>query len=1096
MKRFCYALTAGLLLAGSLYAQSADQDPLLGNYVLGNSAEFVVLWSENQNSSDQQSFQKIYDFVNLNNPSLLDRLQPATRQSETGVAGITGNRKMDAITGDFNDDSADDLIAIWEGPNRTITMIIPQIDKGRLNWSSANATTIAGAQLIDSAPQTGRQIRLVSGHFDNDPSEEFILAYWAADKTVRLTVYDTNGDLTPQAKGSLADVALPVGDRDMVNRSARFDIASGDLDGDNTDEIILVAAEPVTSGCTGTQGCWSVYVKIYDYDANSGQIIPQAVPKTQTTLFTKTDNSSRWLERVAVATGDFDNDAVDEIAVGFEVAHNSSTNRWYLQTLEVSADLQSITSGVGEQMQQDQETGNNGYPMSLITGDLDGDGSDEILYAARQLKIYKSNGQLKLSQIAGQGLSTMPGSDSRRMLALADLDADNDVAHDAGNWTPEIVVAADQDFSINGGINVDARFHLRVFKYTPGQFNLQLRAELNDEVSEISGARPMALAVGDFGGNGIRAGKPKRYTQTDIVEPIVILNAPPTHFDIFDNKTYDIAKCYSGGCQFVSNYRTETERTIEITTEFNEDWAVGANVSGGFTIPILKVGVEVKLETKYGQGFSKVNRNRQTFLVSQSINAIADDWIYAMIVDYDIWEYPLYLGGALEGYIAVVVPKTKTRAWFDSKSFSANSYLPFHEVGNILSYQEIAAPAENTFLDEAVRWNTGDRITLNNNSSATWTLTSESQNETTTQRSAKFSIGGSVDFNIPFRFIPNFGINGNYANETVSTYSSRVRDQKGLGVHFDAIDLSLGNTRYAVTPYVYWAKNGALVLDYAVKPELPSNPLESTWWSQRYGEKPDAAFILPWRYDPEKGLGIGEEAQRQRTKDIIFDPADPKVGDIITIKARIQNYSLLPTTGPVKVRFYVGDPAAGGRLILSTTGAPEVLTDTAIPARGSSVVSMTWQLPNNISQFSRIYAVLDPDGSMNEIHESNNKGWSVLKVEGGLPTGVEDADEVNIPHAFSLSQNYPNPFWSGATSPAQSGGNPKTQIEYALPKPAHVRLAIYNMLGQEVMRLVDKLQPVGRYHVHVDAHNLTSGLYFYRIEAGEFVQTRRMLLVR
>ncbi|MGH7602004.1 MAG: T9SS type A sorting domain-containing protein, partial [bacterium] len=322
----------------------------------------------------------------------------------------------------------------------------------------------------------------------------------------------------------------------------------------------------------------------------------------------------------------------------------------------------------------------------------------------------------------------------------------------------------------------------------------------------------------------------------------------------------------------------------------------------------------------------------------------------------------------------------------------------------------------------------------------------------------------------------------------------RVRDQKGLEVHLDAIDLSFGNARYAVTPYVYWAKNSALVLDYAVKPELPNNPLESTWWSQRYGEKPDPAFILPWRYDPEKGLGLGEEAQRQRTKDIIFDPADPKVGDTITIKARIQNYSLLPTIGAVKVRFYVGDPNAGGTLILSTTGAPEVFTDTAIPARGSSVVSMQWQLPNNISQFSRIYAVLDPDGNMSEIHESNNKGWSVLKVEGGLPTDVEVTDEMNIPNAFSLSQNYPNPFWSGATS--RFAGNPETQIAYALPKPAHVRLAIYNVLGQEVVRLVDKLQSVGRYHVHVDGHNLASGLYFYRLEAGEFAQTRRMLLVR
>ena len=224
------------------------------------------------------------------------------------------------------------------------------------------------------------------------------------------------------------------------------------------------------------------------------------------------------------------------------------------------------------------------------------------------------------------------------------------------------------------------------------------------------------------------------------------------------------------------------------------------------------------------------------------------------------------------------------------------------------------------------------------------------------------------------------------------------------------------------------------------------------------------------------------------------DERRPKVGDVITIKARVQNYSLLPTAGRVKVRFYLGDPNAGGKLIRSTTNESEIFTATAIAARGNSVVSMKWQLPSNISQFSRIYAIIDPDGGMSEIHENNNKGWSVLKVAGGLPTGIEISNQINIPSEFSLSQNYPNPFWSGASS--RFAGNPLTQIQYAVAKPAHVRLMIYNIRGQEVMRLVDELQPAGNYRLALDGRNLNSGLYFYRIEAGGFAQTRRMVLLR
>jgi len=86
--------------------------------------------------------------------------------------------------------------------------------------------------------------------------------------------------------------------------------------------------------------------------------------------------------------------------------------------------------------------------------------------------------------------------------------------------------------------------------------------------------------------------------------------------------------------------------------------------------------------------------------------------------------------------------------------------------------------------------------------------------------------------------------------------------------------------------------------------------------------------------------------------------------------------------------------------------------------------------------------------------------------------------------AVKLHQNYPNPF------------NPTTTIRYDLPKPTLVRLSVYDILGREVAVLVNRGINAGAYEVKFDAMGLASGMYFYRLTAGSFVQTRKMLVVK
>jgi hypothetical protein len=111
--------------------------------------------------------------------------------------------------------------------------------------------------------------------------------------------------------------------------------------------------------------------------------------------------------------------------------------------------------------------------------------------------------------------------------------------------------------------------------------------------------------------------------------------------------------------------------------------------------------------------------------------------------------------------------------------------------------------------------------------------------------------------------------------------------------------------------------------------------------------------------------------------------------------------------------------------------------------------------------------------------------WAVdnVCVKGYLITGAAE-NQNNIPKEFALAQNYPNPF------------NPTTVISYELPKASSVRLVIYDMLGREVKTLVNDFKQAGSYNVSFDASSLASGVYFYRINAGDFTAVKKMMLIK
>jgi immune inhibitor A len=149
-----------------------------------------------------------------------------------------------------------------------------------------------------------------------------------------------------------------------------------------------------------------------------------------------------------------------------------------------------------------------------------------------------------------------------------------------------------------------------------------------------------------------------------------------------------------------------------------------------------------------------------------------------------------------------------------------------------------------------------------------------------------------------------------------------------------------------------------------------------------------------------------------------------------------------------------------------------------------SGVDSSWQEKRfDLSAFTGVVKIRFRFGSDGFV---TDEGWYIddVSIENTL-SGADTYDEdINKPYEFSLLQNYPNPF------------NPSTTFEFSIPKSEHVTLKIYDLLGKEVATLISENKTPGSYKYTWNAGKISSGVYLYKIQAGEFVQTRKLVLMK
>jgi len=1094
------ALTAILLFFGNSPAsgQVDPEDPFRGNYLLGENAEIIVLETPNSDfwNSDPRATFKFFDSNGDITTGGLTELNSQTVEEPWSIHGEYNDRQADLAIGDFDADGLDDVIGTWPGADSTITIYIPVLNRETYSWTNATKMSIQD----DGFPKLKQEdefqlkgwIRMVTGQFDDDNEPEFVVAYWAESEDpdggpIQIILYDTDGTLLPQPRADIANRKLSpfVADAGRnLREGSRFDIATGDFDKDGTDEIVLFYVEPGPASSSGTIG-WKMSASVYDFENDQiTETLNTGVTGNFGTPIEYAGNLNEFVQRLAITTGDFNGDFKDDIAFAWDEGQtNEAILSLALYTIDVSTGLDSITTIDRQTEGGWSSRGENGHPLSILSRDVNLDGPDEILvYYRNRVRIFEPDENLTINNsVESVSINTSEGRDYHRAVALTDVDiSDSDSLRMEVVTLDEIGIKVWQNSTDTDDFNMGG---------TGSEFTASIPAF------------GLAMVTGDFDGDAVRLGPPTRQTVTDITQPLVVLNAPPIHFDIINGTVYDINECFSGdfriNCEHRSIYENASSSETEVSTQISSDWGVSQSIEAevGADFKYIQASVKGSLGRKFGEGFSNVEGSSETVTVKVTSDAIEDDRVYATISNYDILEYPVYADNAREGSVVAVVPKLKgveslQNTWLGSKSGNARQYIPDHEVGNILSYKESATLPEgaNFFGNGGFTGGGGDTWELSGTATQTWELRFSSQSITQREQSAFQQVSRSLEANVsggfgPFRASLTGKVSDEYNNEQISTHKTTVRNESALLVEFGTIDASiLGNKTYTVSPFVYWDSNGALVLDYAVSPDVSAGV--DSWWEENYGSQPDLTMNLPWKYDQEKGIGsTNPEVQKEETRDIIFDPLLPEPGETVTISARIQNYSLLDNFDPVTVKFYLDDPRNGGTLLEDKNGISEFEIP-SINARKSQIVNLEgWVMPEGLNGDSKIYAVIDEANSIQEIHENNNIGWALINPNLGVATSNEE-NLAEVPEKHTLYQNYPNPF------------NPATNIGFELSNPSDVRLEVFDMIGRRVTVLIDTRMTSGFHEVSFDASSLSSGVYFYRLQTNSSVLSRKMILLK
>jgi hypothetical protein len=208
---------------------------------------------------------------------------------------------------------------------------------------------------------------------------------------------------------------------------------------------------------------------------------------------------------------------------------------------------------------------------------------------------------------------------------------------------------------------------------------------------------------------------------------------------------------------------------------------------------------------------------------------------------------------------------------------------------------------------------------------------------------------------------------------------------------------------------------------------------------------------------------------------------------LVTTTVQLTSIAFDPTTNELwatprvlvgqKDKIFKIDLATGDTTVIGRTGFNVQTNDLAFDETGA-----LYGVIGGATDIGKLISIDKTTAVGTEIGETGYTNVQSLAYRTSGTSSIREEDD--IPGTFSLEQNYPNPF------------NPNTKIEYKIAETGFVTLKVYDVVGNEIATLVNEQKPAGSYELQFDASSLTSGVYFYQLKASNFIQTKKMLLIK
>ncbi len=1145
------ALFFAFVLTGisAAFAQVNENDPLGTTRTLIQEEEVLFTFTENVKNGPGGNFQ-----ISSYNPSstgtTLDFINGSNNNTAANVpsrGGATSTVAGYFLGGEFGQGIARAFV----GKNGTSDGVYLTIEFNKEFTSGTPGSlpintdlTYVGDVFTPSGTRQDPDISLVAGNFDTDPEEELAVIYPDANDDIMMAIYDIA--ITQFIPGYLATTPVLKQTVWVAYTNYNTKIFKGiagaefDMNGDGIDEIAVV-----TSAIGGASISLGVFERkgdsTYGFRGNPVTLFNLQTPPCGTVSSYTFSNFS-----MDIASGEMNSQLPGEELVvaahfGLTGGAGSAGSNEGLYVFPIGSTVYPNTGYQGIYTTWCQ----NGSPfyytntqflmsdeeiaIDVATGDMDGDLDAEVVVGT-SAKVFVFDDQtntaadgikyMSFNEVATIGLTSaytnnQIGGEARFADDFLDVGNIDPLTGNFGSdFRAEILIAKNFPLisdPINGDIS--QRFELSVYGFdesgAQGSIDWNtpvLRKQLTDLFPSSSGleTRHFSAIFADIDGGSVILGTPRRTDISDVLNPSIILNAPPTHFDVFDGNVYDVSNLYAAGeptppasvNHYFSSYEQIANQSGSFSTSFTSDWAVSASVSAGLDLSVFSLGA--KMEQTYGERFSSLQENSSEQEITQLRTAFADDELLAYLVDYAVFEYPVFRQGESTEltHVVVVVP-TDIKETFIGARNPIHTYRPTHQHGNLFSYPtdvselEVFPTASQIYADALKSQSINKTSGFNAGFSVTQVEASGQSVETeiTTSTTVGASIGGA------FKGVGlSVEVEGNYNTSAIQNSTMKYRQEVTLASYLGQGELSTipGDYPYTVTPLVYWDANGSLVLDYLV------DISKFEFWQNNYNSY-DPAFLLLNPHKVEKGQEADtsyNSSDRFRTRDIYFSSL-PAPGDTVTVFARVFNYGFLEIpAGSVTVDFYYNDPAGADTLIHISTETIGFGFQGRDDGLGKNIVSTSWAVPASLGPDTKVIAIIDGDNSLpNEIHDypngngvSNNIGWTCAFVPNCnvpttqnmfFPDGITSTDDFLT---ASVSA-YPNPFDQQIT------------LGVELLQQDEITVSVFTLQGQLIHQ---ELLPAttGYQQVTMDTESWAEGMYVYQVQGQKTFASGKLVLRR